>query len=172
MTPLPNQTLPVHLAQAYGLALLLQRQGAPPPGMLPANPLPPPAAHVPQPHALGAPPQEEQAPQDLADHAPVAAAADQHDAPAAVDPAPEGPPPPPMAADHVLLDETESVPADIRMGDARARFAAAPGIFLLSALETYVPVTAPVRGSPTPAALTSFLRQCKDVGLQHVNCKS
>ena len=158
MTLLINQTLPVHLAQAYGLALLLQRQGAPPPGMLPANPLPPPAAHVPEPGELGAPPQEEQPQGDIADHAPVdaAAAADQPDAPAAVDPEPESPPPPPPAADPVLLGEPEGVPADSRLGDARARFAAAPGVFLLSALETYVPVTAPVRGSPTPAALTSF----------------
>ena len=107
MTPLLNQHPSCALAQAYGLALLLQLQGAPPPGMLPAAPLRPPAAHVPEPHELGAPPQEAQPQLDIADHAPAAAAAAAYQpaAQAAVVPELEGPPPPPPAAGPVLLGE-------------------------------------------------------------------
>ena len=134
----------MHLAQAYTLALLLQRQGAPPPGMLPAAPQPHPAAHVPEPDEPAAPLLEAQLHGDLAGHAHAdAAAADQIEAPL----------PPPAAAHPVLLGELDDAPADGRLEDTRARFAAAPGVFMLSALEMVLPGAAPVRGSAALAAL-------------------
>ena len=156
----------MHQAQPYTLALLLQRRGAPPPGMLPAAPQPHPAAHVPEPDEPAAPLQEDQLHGDLAGHAyAAAAAADQIEAPppppplAAVDPELEAPPPPPPAADTVLLGELDDAPPDGRLEDARARFAAAPGVFMLSALEMVLPGAAPVRGS---AALAALAHACLD----------